>query len=190
MTSRPPDGRARAILPAAMLLACAAAAAFAMEVEDAYRAIPHRHVVYDASRTTLTLEESRWMTAFHEMVDEAIALRVATQSWLATGGKSGEPLERYRARMDGLEGRLRALASPRSVVEARDLVLAALADQRAYFESWQREKDGRASRNESLVQSSHSRLVQAYNVLMSRFPQEGAGNRDAFFDHLCALDFI
>ena len=119
-----------------------------------------------------------------------IALRVATQTWLASGGKSGEPLERYRARMDALEARLRTLACPRSVIEARDLVLAALADQRAYFESWQREKEGRASRNEALVQSSHSRLVQAYNVLMSRFPQEGAGNRDAFFDHLCALDFI
>ena len=130
------------------------------------------------------------MGAFHQMIDEAIALRVATQSWLATGGKSGEPLDRYRARMEALEARLRALASPRSVVEARYLVLAALADQRAYFEIWQGEKDGRASRNESLVQSSHSRLVQAYNVLMSRFPHEGAGNRDAFFDHLCALDFI
>src|SRR5262245_36947848 len=125
----------RAVILSFVLAATAAAPpARAMTVEEAYRAIPHRHVVFDASRTSLTLEESRWMGSFHQIVDEAIALRVSTQSWLATGGKTGEPLGLYRTRMKALDGRLAALPCPRSVIEARDLVVQALADQRAYFE--------------------------------------------------------
>ena len=42
----------------------------------------------------------------------------------------------------------------------------------------------------SLVRSSSNQLIQAYDYLMQSYPQESPHNRQAFFDHLCALDFI
>ena len=40
------------------------------------------------------------------------------------------------------------------------------------------------------VQKVHRDLLQAYNVLLAKFPKEPQVNRDAFYDYLCALDFL
>jgi hypothetical protein len=47
------------------------------------------------------------------------------------------------------------------------------------------------TRNEqAAVQTASVKLHEAYAELMRLFPEEGRQNRDAFFDHLCALDFL
>jgi len=49
--------------------------------------------------------------------------------------------------------------------------------------------NAKASRNQ-LIQSSHQHLLAAYGVLMHSYPEETKHNKQAFFDYLCALDFI
>ncbi|NIP39793.1 MAG: hypothetical protein GWO07_16190 [Candidatus Dadabacteria bacterium] len=43
---------------------------------------------------------------------------------------------------------------------------------------------------EDLVHSSSNKLKRAYSILMKKCPKENGHNRQAFFDDLCALDFI
>jgi hypothetical protein len=40
------------------------------------------------------------------------------------------------------------------------------------------------------VKEAHGKLLQAYNALMRAFPGETQRNKTAFYDHLCALDFL
>jgi hypothetical protein len=40
------------------------------------------------------------------------------------------------------------------------------------------------------VQTASARLHEAYAELMRLYPGEGTHNRDAFFDYLCALDYL
>jgi hypothetical protein len=42
----------------------------------------------------------------------------------------------------------------------------------------------------SKVRSSSANLQGAYGDLMRLFPSENATNKQAFYDYLCALDFI
>ncbi len=44
--------------------------------------------------------------------------------------------------------------------------------------------------NAPLILSSHQKLLQAYNELMSIYAYENGHNKKAFYSHLCALDFI
>lgn len=77
-------------------------------------------------------------------------------------------------------------------------VLDALIDQGAYFEEWQRAVSKRepfkhalgASPQHPRVISSSQKLHEAYGRLMQVYPQEAERAKQAFFDHLCALDFI
>jgi hypothetical protein len=69
-------------------------------------------------------------------------------------------------------------------------VLAAIEDQRAYLEEWKSKAGEAFHPGHPRVQAASQRLHHTYGVLMSLFPGENAANKQAFFDYLCALDFI
>lgn len=62
------------------------------------------------------------------------------------------------------------------------------SDQQAYFDQGQPGQPFQAG--SPLVRSSSGKLKQAYGKLMSRYPGQSQWIQDAFFDHLCALDFV
>ena len=74
------------------------------------------------------------------------------------------------------EPRARAAAA---IAAGQRLVVEAVVAERVYL-------DGEAS----AVHTASARLHEAYGQLMRLYPEEGAQNRDAFFDYLCALDFL
>ena len=59
-----------------------------------------------------------------------------------------------------------------------------------YFNTAEDRRNYEFDANAPLVQSSHNKLMKAYQLLNVQFPKEHAHNKAAFFDHLCALDFI
>jgi hypothetical protein len=63
----------------------------------------------------------------------------------------------------------------------------------AFLEDWRRQ--GPAFPEQTLavhprVQSASGALRAAYQTLIARYPEQGASNKDAFFDYHCALDFL
>ncbi len=167
-----------------LLLALPAAAAEIrqpMTVDQAYRAIPHQRTRFDPSSAAMSSDEKRFLDLFFGLTDLAVAERVAAQ--MAVSGSSPAP-DNY----DAINSGLAALQVPAKLAQAHRLVTEAVREQRAYL---QQMRAGEAfNANARLVQSSHSKLIAAYRELMHLYPSEKPHNKKAFFDHLCALDFI
>jgi len=157
-------------------------------VEDAYRAIPHRRTAFDAKSARMEVEERRFLEAFFEVVDQAVVARVERTAWLTSGGKRGSA----RGRHGEVLAALNRLEAPASLGKVRDLVIAAVKDQRNFLDkvaSTRQLTKEQISRDPAVVSASR-KLRQAYSRLMRLFASEGANNKRAFFDYLCALDFI
>jgi len=73
-------------------------------------------------------------------------------------------------------------------------ILDALAGERQFFADWKSARDrfqfGQQPSNHPGVGRASSALRAAYGELMAKYPQESQSNKDAFFDHHCALDFL
>jgi len=158
-----------------------------MTVGDAYRAIPHHRTQFDRRAARMDASDAHYLESLFELTDLAMVERVQSQLWLQSGGKHGSREENHRkilAHMDSLE-------SPKSLARVHALTRAAIDEQHRYLSMWQHSgQAGYFSRAAPLIRSSHAKLIAAYNELMVLYPQEGDHNRQAFFDHLCALDFI
>ena len=144
-----------------LALILAAHAAAAMSVDEAYASIPHRRTVFDRRAALMPADEADGLVRLFALVDRAIVARVTKTGY--------EPLL----------AELRALALPARLQPVQRLVGEAVVAERAYL-------DGEAS----AVHTASARLHEAYGQLMRLYPEEGAQNRDAFFDYLCALDFL
>ena len=70
----------------------------------------------------------------------------------------------------------------------------AIETQRRYFDKWEQKisqgEHFQFERNDLHIQTAHRLLIQSYNKLIKLYPNSSAQNRQAFYDHLCALDFI
>ncbi len=173
-------------------------AAFAMTVEEAYRAIPHRYTAFDTKSAKMHSKEAACLESFFRLVNLAIVERVQTLTWFQSSGKQGSSFQDYRKRVGALITQFAVLPVPKNLEEARRQVIEAIKDQRTYFEEWEQAMTKRerfkyalgAGPRHPRVLASSQKLQQAYAQLMQLFPREDARNQRAFFDHLCALDFI
>ncbi|MDD5271455.1 MAG: hypothetical protein PHU14_01925 [Methylovulum sp.] len=152
-----------------------------LTVGEAYQAIPHQQTRFDPLSTALMDgEEKQFLDLFFGLTDLALVERVSVQLAKAQGAEVGDHYA------DILE-RLQALHVPAKLALAHHLVIAAVTDQQASLQSW----NGISTFNaqDPLVESAHQKLLQAYSELMRLYPQENAHTKQAFFDHLCGLDF-
>ena len=135
---------------------------------------------------------------FFRLLNLAIVERVQALWWFQSNGKRGAAFADYQKSTDGLIRQIEALAVPESLKAMHRDVIDALKDQRAYFEEWQRvvrrsesfKYPPGASPPHPRVLSSSQKLQQAYGRLIQLYPHETERTKQAFFDHLCALDFI
>ncbi len=160
----------------------------ALSVEEAYKAIPHRRTVFDVKKAGMTRAEKDFLVEFYELVDLAIVERVDMLMYLMSQGRNGALASDY----DTILEELRQLKAPKKLKEAHRLVILAIEEQRHFLEGWEAKgfKANVSVASDSTVRSASSKLIQAYNIFMQSFQQEGAHNKQAFFDYLCALDFL
>ncbi len=152
-----------------------------LTIGEAYQAIPHQQTRFDPLSTAMMDgEEKQFLDLFFGLTDLALVERVSVQLAKAQGAEVGDHYA------DILQ-RLQALHVPTKLALAHHLVIAAVTDQQAYLESW----NGTSTFNaqDPLVESAHQKLLKAYSELMRLYPQETAHTKQAFFDHLCGLDF-
>lgn len=147
-----------------------------MTVEEAYNAIPHARTRFDAAVANMSGQEKEFLDIFFGLTDFAVAERVIEQR----GGND----DNYAA----ILGKLSALQVPDKLSQAHALVTEAISQQRDYLKKLK--AGARFDSSDPLVQGSHNKLVAAYGELMRAYPSEGSHNQKAFYDHLCALDFI
>jgi len=138
-----------------------ARSAAAMSIEDAYAAIPHRRTVFDRGTATMGRDEAAALEQLFGLVDRAIVAKMT---------RSGH---------DAVLRDLRALDLPARLRRVQSLVIDAVVAERAYLDGEQ-----------AAVHRASALLHQAYAELMQLYPGEATHNRDAFYDYLCALDFL
>jgi len=183
----------------ACLAALSSAPASAMTVEEAYQEMQHRHASLDPTSRGFTREEAAYLSRLFELVDLAIVEKMQAWTWFQSEGRKGKAVQEYRGRVDSLIAILDGLPAPERLREVQRLLVDAIRDQRAFFETWNEAltvgaagKDSReVYRSRGLyLKSSSQKLHQVYGQLMSLFPDAGQQNFDAFYDHLCVLDLL
>lgn len=157
-----------------------------MSVEEAYRAIPHRRTVFDSDLSNMAVEERVYLQQFLRLIDLAIVERVEMWSLLKSGEKGKSPDQDY----DEIVGQLTTLTIPPRLRSVHHLVLEAVNEQKAALQEWRKTGLPASVARHPLVVSSSKKLRQAYAEMLSLFPNEEEHNKAAFFDYLCALDFI
>jgi len=180
------------------LLVWGPAPTFAISVEDAYRAIPHRYTPFEPKLVKMNLRDGAFLQEFFRLVNLAIVERVQTQAWFQSNGKKGTAFPNYKRVTDSVIAQLEALAVPDNLKAVNRGVIDALKEQETYFEEWQRAVTRGEPFKHALGTGTHhprvlaasQKLHVAYATLMQAYPQEAERTKQAFFDHLCALDFI
>src|SRR5262245_59586149 len=150
------------VRPAIVAVLLLAGSARAMSVDEAYASIPHRRTVFDRRTATMPADEADVLQRLFALVDRAIVARVTRSGY--------EPLL----------AELRALDPPARLRHVHALVIEAVVAEHAYL----------TTNQQGAVQTASARLHEAYAELLRLFPDESPHNRDAFFDYLCALDFL
>lgn len=161
----------------------------AMSIEEAYQAIPHRRTLFNPKTATMSSEEKKFLTEFFHLVDLAIVERVEMLIWLKTVGERGRVATSY----DQILNQLTNLTVPgRYMKEVKKLLIEAIILQRQFLEGWQNTASIKRPiiAADPRVRSASVKLQKAYYILTKVYPQENSRNKKAFFDYLCALDFI
>ena len=171
----------RQVLLIFLLLHCASG--YAMGVDQAYRLIPHQRTVFELQQSTIPATEARQVAKLLSLVEKAMVERV--DAMVNGAEKTG-----YFSQIDSLLWQIDQLRVPKRVQVARDNIHQAVQQHRAFFELQNVTGNRAEASRQQLVQSSSRHLIRAYQKLKQTYPEETKHNQQAFFDYLCALDFI
>lgn len=165
-------------------------------VADAYKDLGHQQTIFDQSAASMTIGESQYLDHLFYVTDLAFRERMIMLRY-AESGYANEYIEKYNEEITNILGSFEFIRPNTRALEAVEiLVLEAVREQKKLFNLWA-DADAythnalkKSLPNNALVQSSHSKLIKAYQLLKQEYPNESAHNQQAFYDHLCALDFI
>jgi len=173
------------------VVAFAAVEAAALTPDEAYAAIPHRRIAYDPATSTLSKVQADNLKRLFALSDQAVVLRVEGMRAVraADAAVTGHILAQYDTVLVGLRG----LDLAPEIRPARGLVVDAVNDHRRFLASKRGQAYSFASNelhSAPDVKQASGKLQRAYGLLMQAFPKEAPRNKEAFFDHLCALDYL
>lgn len=162
-----------------------------LSVDQAYQAIPHRRTVWNEADSSASPAEKIYLKTIFELLDQAIAVRVAgMQNYAAGHSDYSDPDAEY----EQLIAFAQSMTPPSKLATYHSLVLQGLTNQRQFFTEWKAKTENFGYPNivstHPAVQRASGALRSAYQELIRRFPAEGQTNKDAFFDYHCALDFL
>lgn len=152
------------------------------EISKAYGAIPHRYTPFVATQAKMSGAEKLYLKRTFALVNEAIVLKVEAMRT--------RDFAKYQSRTSSLLGRLNNIKPVSGMKSYQNLIREAIQDQRAYFKVWAKNPKAPFDVSNPNVGQASRKLQAAYGILNSRFPGQPPTVRNAFFDHLCALDFI
>ena len=155
-----------------------ATSAFAVSVEEAYRLIPHQRTVFQSASARMPASEQAYLVAFFSAIDQAIVAKVSARRG-ATVAQAYAPVWNAWEKLN----------PPTAFKATQEKVKAAITDQQAFLLEIEK-KQSSWNMSHSKVRSSSANLQRAYGDLTRIYASENATNKQAFFDYLCALDFI
>ncbi len=121
------------------------------------------------------------------LVDLAVVERMSLLRDIQRKKKRPIRLENY----EQILKRILSLPVPPGLDYFHQQVVAAIMEEKQYYQGLgEHPTISAVNRWHPLIRRPHRRLMASYQFLASRYPKESRRNQQAFFEHLCALDFI
>lgn len=189
----------KTLLIAIVLVASSAVSlSWGMTIDEAYQSIPHKRTPYNTQESTLSFPEREFLSRFFTLSDQALVERVTTLTAFRAGDR--RRFITYEANVSRILAELRSLPEPTSARGFVTMLSEAIQQQRLFFQKWdtalaeQRPfafpKGTAISGIDPNVSKASAELRRLYADLMARYGAEHVQNREAFYQHLCALDFL
>ena len=162
-----------------------------ISVDQAYAAIPHRRTPWVENDSKATAQEREYLRVIFQVVDQAIALRVAGQQNYASQRFEDPDIEGDYAQLINF---VRSMPVPPALASYHRDLLSGLSNQHQFFANWKAQRDrfpfAQRVQDSPDVRKASAAIQAAYGQLMSRYPSDTPGNREAFYDYHCSLDFL
>jgi hypothetical protein len=172
-------------------------------VRAAYGSIPHRMVRFQVNDPNVTAGDRDYLTTMFRLIDQAVVLRTsANKLWDKGAGVHARHSKRYQQLILAFE----AQQPPAHLQRYHSLIMAAAKDHADVFASTAAttraalkhcDKNGGgcggisiAPHNSPKARSASTALKQAWGELKRTYPKANGTNQKAFFDYLCAMDYI
>lgn len=167
-----------------------------MTIEEAYKAVPHARTPFDPGQSRIAADDAQYLGQLFAVTDLALRARIQALQYLYHNADTSV-LKKYDAEIEDALSALSVAKTPAHLSQVRDMIISGIHDQQNFFHEWAA-LEGKPGFDEikqgipshPLVQNAHQKLVSAYSMLKQLYPTESEHNQQAFFDHLCALDFI
>jgi len=168
-----------------------------MSVKEAYQTLRHQQTTFKRSIASMSERESKYLEHLFFVTDMAFRERMVMLQYFGKR-KDGDYIHKYNDQIGELMAGLALVQPPNSrLAQVTKLIKEAITEQKTFYNEWHNARGSarydalhKNYTSHRLVQSSHGKLIQAYNVLRQTYPREAQHNTQSFFDHLCALDFI
>ncbi len=135
--------------------------------------------------------QTLYLAQMFELVDKAIVLKVLAGK--AMQARDFEIVKKIISDYSGVLSQLLALTATDDLKPVASQIYSAIKNHQRYFMEKQKhfEVSGQYDNKYTpdIYQASDN-LKQAYGLLMQQFAHEQKNNKIAFYDYLCALDFI
>jgi len=166
-------------------------------VEEAYVAVNQQRIEFKKVYAEMSHEEARYLEHLFFVTDLALRERIIMMRYFAQK-RDDDYIQKYNTEIESLLGSFELIDTPTPILEdVEGLVKEAVQEQKKFFEQWAQAKGTKLYSTlnhshafNSLVQSSHGKLLKAHYLLMQEYKKENAENKKAFYSHLKALDFI
>lgn len=152
-------------------------------VPGAYGLIPHGRTKFRSKEAQMSIAEAEYLKHIFHISDQIVVERVDLQ----IKHRQEKPIDLHNYTV--LIHALNDLDAPKNLDDIKTLILNSAIEQRSYFMELKKTGNSFDARS-SLVKTSSLALRKAYGMLMKQYPEETQHNIKAFFDHLCAMDFI
>jgi Domain of unknown function (DUF4124) len=164
---------------------------YTLTIEEAYAAIPHKRTVFEPKLSSLPAPQAEILRQLFEMADEGIMLKVIAGK--AMQANDSQRVKQVLIDYDKLLSHLSSLSVSNDINSIKNNLLTVIQQHQHHFQTKIAQFEIKQTYDQSFTPDIHnaSRLLQqTYHMLMQAFPQESNTNKAAFYDYLCALDFI
>lgn len=162
-----------------------------LTVSAAYAEIPHRRTPFRPNEVEISDYETEYLQLAFATINQGIVQRVAAVQAFRNGDFQLKYVDDYLEVAEFF----RSIQAPDRLAAYHAAVAESMTEQIAFLQTWQSSGPAAFGGNvtfasEPAVLRASEALKKAHAELLRLYPNVSDVNRDAFFDHHCALDFI
>jgi DhnA family fructose-bisphosphate aldolase class Ia len=172
---------------------------YPLSVQTVYGLIGKVHMDYNPEKSKLTPAEAEYLDELFQITDEAVRARYFMMNAFKMEDHRVHYKEKYAKTIEMLMAALSDINAPTNTLkQVEKNITEAMFAQYSFFTNLTKkykEQGGaivnwRAEFTKEDVKTSHQKLIKAYDLLKNEYGQEEEKNYKAFYESLCALDFI